>query len=529
MSLNYTTTAQIGLPLNTPYVHPQHGVVFNNPIPTNSWNILTECDTYKLTHTYDGNNETLINTYAWIGARKGKSGPNFQVAVGQQHIAATIASYRVTKEQVDEIEEISNQHLGPNVFNRAPFDTIVSNGGYIPMRIWAVPEGTIIPRGVASIIVESTTVPEIVPFLEAHLQRIWYPTSVATRTTEYRMVVHKYLNKTTCPKVASACFPFRIHDFGVRSCATNEQSEIGGLAALEAGNYGTDNIPALCYAMKLMPDINPDTMKPKMPAFSVPAGEHNVAFSRGEDDEMIPLEIALDKYPTGFLSWPIDSFDSERFVDRLTMPGDLRNRLMTRDGKFVFRPDSSWKLGMPHAETVVELFKCITKNLSDLTPETGGIKVNSKGYFVLPDWLGVIYGDSVTVDDVTDIYNLMTNDTNKWSAENIVFGVGGNLLQNTVTRGWLDFAMKCSQQIYRSDITGEQIVRNVGKNTPGKVSPVGRLKVIERDGKFTMVAEDDGIESNIMKCYYEDGNLYNFESLQTIRDRVASYTKFTFE
>jgi nicotinamide phosphoribosyltransferase len=285
--------------------------------------------------------------------------------------------------------------------------------------------------------------------------------------------------------------------------------------------------------MKLVPDIDDATGKPKMPAFSVPAGEHNVAFSRGEDGEMVPVEIALDKYPTGFLSWPIDTYDTLRFVDRVTQPGALRDRLMARKGKFVLRPDSPVLNAdgskMNHAQTNAAIFARVKANLSDLTPETGGIKVNAKGYFVLPDWLGVIYGDSVTVDDVEDIYALLTDDTNKWSAENIVFGVGGNLLQNNVTRGWLDFAMKCSQQTYLNDATGELLVLDVGKKTPGKVSPVGRQKVITRDGKIKMVPEADGPETNMMVCYYEDGLLYNFEPLQVIRDRVASYTGFTFD
>ena len=211
----------------------------------------------------------------------------------------------------------------------------------------------------------------------------------------------------------------------------------------------------------------------------------------------------------------------------MVKPGEYRDLLMARDGKFVFRPDSPWERGMSHAETVLACFKCIELNLSDLNPENGGIKVNKKGFLVLPDWLGIIYGDSVTVNDVNDIYSLITR--HNWSAENIVFGVGGNLLQNNITRGLLDFAMKCSQQTYLDIETGETKVMDVGKKTPGKESPTGRFKVIQRDGKIQMVSEDDGPEPNMMIRYYEDGEIFNFEPLQIIRDRVASYTNFNFE
>lgn len=492
-------------------------------------NLGLQTDSYKLTHIYGNKNLQLTKTYAWIGGRKGTNGPDYQVAVGQQHIAATIKSFKLTTKDVDVMDMISTEHLGPGIFNRTPFDKIVENGGYIPMKIYAVPEGTIVPRGVAIMIVESTSAPELVPFLEAHLQRIWYPTSVATRTTEFRNVVHKFLLMTTEPEKAKQIFPFCIHDFGTRACSTNEQSEIGGLAALEAGILGSDNLPAIMYAMRLMPDIEigASSDKIKIPAYSVAAGEHNVAFSFGELKEMEPVETALEKYKKGIVSWPIDSFNSQRFVESMVKPGKYRDLLMARDGKFVFRPDSPWEKGMSHAETVFACLKCIELNLSDLDPTNGGIKINAKGYAVLPDWLGIIYGDSVTVNDVYDIYSLITQ--HNWSAENIVFGVGGNLLQNNITRGWLDFAMKCSQQTYLDIETGEIKVMDVGKKTPGKESPTGRFKVIQRDGKIQMVSENDGPEPNMMIRYYEDGEIFNFEPLQTIRDRVASYTNFNFD
>jgi len=510
-----------------------YGPEFPNPLPDTTDNILEETDSYKPSHIYNGKGKTLIHIYAWIGSRVGKDGPDFQVAVGQQHIAATIASYRLTKEHVDSMVETCAAHFGVPTFNRDPYDKIVAAGGRIPMRILAVPEGTVLPRGVACIVIESTACPEIVPFLEAHLQRIWYSTAVATRTIEYRIKAFNYLKKTTEAATATACFPFRIHDFGVRACASKEQAKIGGLAALEVGNLGTDNIPALKYAQLLMPDIDPSTGKPKMPAFSVPAGEHNVAYSRGEEFEMEPVEIALDSHD-GLISWPIDTYNTLRFVDRATQPGPFRDRLMARSrGKFILRPDSpildASGAKMDHANTIVSIFERIRANLSDLTPTTGGIRINSRGYFVLPDWLGMIYGDSVTVIDVENIYALMTAEPSKWSAENIVFGVGGNLLQNTITRGWLDFAMKTSQQVYHDDATGHTIVMDVGKKTPGKESPVGRQKVINRGGRIMMVPEADGPEPNMMVCYYEDGHLFNFESLDTIRRRVASQMGFNFD
>jgi nicotinamide phosphoribosyltransferase len=518
-------------------VHGPNGREFPNPFPPSDKNPGLISDSYKLTHEYDGNGETLVGTYAHITPRVGKSGPDKVVAVGQMHIASFMASLVVKPENLPEIKDFCDAHFGPGVYRGAMWEKIVADGGKIPMRIKAVPEGTVVPRGTAIMIIESTSVPEAVPFFEAQLQRIWYPTSVATRATEYRTIVKKWLDNTVNRDLIPLIFSSRVHDFGARATTAEGAAEVGGMAAIEAGVGGSDTVAGVVHVMKLMPDIDPATGKAKMPAFSVRAGEHNVAMSRGEDGEMIPFEIALEKAPTGLLSWPIDTYGTLAFVDKVTQPGALRDRLMARaaygasQGVLTFtvlRPDSPVLAAdgskMSHAQTLCAIFARIRANLADLTPETGGLTVNSLGYSVLPSWLKVIYGDSVTTEDVEDIYSQLA--ANGWSAENLVFGVGGNLLQNGVTRGWLDFAMKCSQQTYRNDATGELVVRNVGKKTPGKVSPVGRQKVITRDGVVMMVPEGDGPELDMMVVYYEDGRLYNFEPLQTVRDRVTAGVGF---
>ena len=506
-----------------------YGPEFSNPIPENPVNPGTLVDSYKLTHLFKGRGFTLFLTYAHITPRNNGKGPSYAVAVGQQHIAATMASFTIRPEFGRQLASFSEKHhFMPGVFDHSMFDRIAAAGGKIPMRIRGVPEGTVVPRGVPVLIVESTTEAQAVPFFEAQLQRIWYPTSVATRATEYRTVVNEFLQLTVDPELIEVIRPYTIHEMGARGTPSEDSAKIGGLAAREAGIGGTDTHAGMFYAMELMPDIDPATGTPIVPAASVPAGEHNVAMSWGESGESIPFENTLDRYPTGLLSWPIDTFDSLRFVDSVTKPGALRSRLMARKGKLVLRPDSPLVhpsgRKMTHGETIRAIFARVRENLSDLDASTGGIKTNKRGFLVFPDWLGCIYGDSLTTDDVRDIYTSILADN--WSAQNMVFGVGGNLLQRNIERGTLDFAMKCSQQVYRNDATGELEVRDVGKKTPGKVSPVGRFKVVLREGRHQMVAEDDGPEPDIMVTYYEDGKLYNFEPLATIRARVKAGVGF---
>jgi len=519
--MNTTNNSVSNSNFSSPY-----GPEFSNPIPNSSLNPILMSDSYKISQQdmYDSNGHTLVGSYAHITPRANGKGPDYVIAVGQQHIAATIASLTVLYEHIREAHDFSSAHFGPGVFDTSMFERIALNGGKIPFRIRGVREGVKLPRGVSPFIVESTSEPKAVAYFEAQLQRIWYLMTVATRATEYRVIVDEFLRLTVDLELIELIRPYTIHDFGARSTTSEESAKIGGLAALEAGIGGSDTLAGMLYAMQLMPDLDPTTGKPMMPAVSVPAGEHNVAMSWGEEKELVPFEHAVDRYPTGILSWPIDTYDTLRFVDSVTKPGTLRSRLMARKGKLVLRPDSPLVhpsgRKMTHGETIRAIFARVRENLSDLDASTGGLKTNGKGFLVFPDWLGCIYGDSVTTEDVRDIYTNLVADN--WSAQNIVFGVGGNLLQKGIERGTLDFAMKCSQQVYRNDATGELDVRDVGKKTPGKVSPVGRFKVVLREGRYQMVAEDDGPEPDIMVTYYEDGKLYNFDSLATIRARVRA-------
>ena len=70
-----------------------------------------------------------------------------------------------------------------------------------------------------------------------------------------------------------------------------------------------------------------------------------------------------------------------------------------------------------------------------------GSRYNSKGYRVLPDCIRVIQGDGVNLESIAAILEALK--IRKISAENIAFGMGGELLQK-VNRDTQKFAMKAS-------------------------------------------------------------------------------------
>ena len=75
---------------------------------------------------------------------------------------------------------------------------------------------------------------------------------------------------------------------------------------------------------------------------------------------------------------------------------------------------------------------------------------NSKGYKVLPPYLRVIQGDGISYESLGEILEAMKDAG--WSADNIVFGSGGALLQK-MDRDTQKCAFKCSQVI----VNGEEV------------------------------------------------------------------------
>lgn len=136
--------------------------------------------------------------------------------------------------------------------------------------------------------------------------------------------------------------------------------------------------------------------------------------------------------------------------------------------------------------------------------EKFGFTVNSKGYKVLPDYLRVLQGDGINVDSLPVIlYNCMKAG---WSAENLVFGMGGGLLQQ-VNRDTLRYAMKCSEVTISNH---HHDVKKDPKTDPTKASKAGELAVI-RDGLGELKAvrrwQTTMKNNDLMKVRYLDGEL----------------------
>jgi nicotinamide phosphoribosyltransferase len=169
---------------------------------------------------------------------------------------------------VDEAETLLNAHFGnKEVFNREGWEYIVNElDGRIPIRVRAVPEGSVVPVKNALFTVESTDerVPWVANYFEACLVQVWYPMTVCTNSYAQKMLLKNYTDRNSDEPDKMR---FQLHDFGCRGASSRETAGIGGCAHL-VNFEGTDTLEALSIARKY---YGPENL---IAGFSIPASEH---------------------------------------------------------------------------------------------------------------------------------------------------------------------------------------------------------------------------------------------------------------
>ena len=154
-------------------------------------NILLLADAYKYSHhkLYYPGTSTI---YSYMESRGGQF--NETVFYGLQYfLKHYLEGAVITKEKIDEAAAFLPQVFGRNdVFDRSKFDQILNKyGGRLPVRIKAVPEGSVIPVNNVMMTIENTD-PDcfwLSNFLETLLMQVWYPSTVATLSREIRKIV----------------------------------------------------------------------------------------------------------------------------------------------------------------------------------------------------------------------------------------------------------------------------------------------------------------------------------------------------
>lgn len=409
--------------------------------------------------------------------------------------------------------------------------------GYLPIKIKALPEGSRVNIKVPMFTIENTH-PDffwVTNYLEtATSAESWKACTTATIAYEYRKIMEKWAVDTGAPLDFVG---FQCHDFSMRG--------VGGIhdaAANSAGHMlsfvGSDVIPAIDYLEEY---YNADAEK-ELIGTSVPATEHSVMSMGYTESEVATYRRLLTEvYPSGLVSIVSDTVDYWNVITKIVpqLKEEILNRQPNAFGmaKFVVRPDSgdpvriicgydenevypngdgSFTVAGEHGYGV-SLSDVEVKGSIQCLWDTFGGTITDKGYKVLHERIGLIYGDSITLERAEEIQKRLAK--KGFASCNVVFGVGSYTYQYA-TRDSFGFAMKSTYgeindqpvEIFKDPVTDSGV----------KKSAKGLLSVSKWEDDFILQDQctRNQEEYSLMEVVFEDGKLMRDESLSQIRARL---------
>ncbi|HYF68710.1 MAG TPA: nicotinate phosphoribosyltransferase [Ohtaekwangia sp.] len=464
-------------------------------------NLLLLADAYKYAH-HKLYIPGTTKIYSYLESRGGVF-PETVFYGLQYFLKAYLEGKAFTQDDIDEADETLTAVFGrKDVFNKVIFEYILKvHNGKLPVRIKAVPEGSVVPVHNVLMTIENTD-PKcywLTNFLETLLMQVWYPSTVATLSREVRKVVEQYFEATVDDNAKSA-IDFVLNDFGFRGVSSVESAALGGSAHL-INFMGSDTVYASTFARKYY-------NAQKVYGLSVPATEHSIMTLLGKKEESRIFQHVLNSYPEGIIACVSDSYDIFNAVANL-WGTEFKQQILDRKGTLVIRPDS----GDP-VKTLAKVFEILFAKF--------GFSVNSKGYKLLPPQVRVIQGDGIDISSIPLIYGSLKQ--NRISAENLVLGMGGALLQK-VNRDTQKFALKCSY----AEINGDWV--NVKKqpvelNADGelvksfKTSKAGKLKLVKVADRYQTTDVYSNHYDDELQTVFENGTITKQHSFEQVRERA---------
>jgi len=469
---------------------------------------------------------------------------------------------------IDQIVSKLKRRMGPD-YDTTHFEELHSLG-YLPIVIKSLPEGSVVDMKIPVMTVYNTLPDQqfavfwVTNFLETALSNeLWPTTTVASIAYEYRKLLERYAAKTGSPKDFVL---WQGHDFSYRG--------VEGLMAafMNFGHLtsflGTDTIPAIDYAEEYYDGLN------TFVGGSVYATEHSVMCAGGKESEIDTYRrIMSEVHPTGVVSIVSDTWDFWKVVGGPdSIAAQLKDVIMNRQpdaiglNKVVFRPDSGDPVEilcgikyteldsgaeLPHWTDLEEILVDFVKigdtyheifwdyddygdvqgysldktNHTDYSAKGAveclwdifGGTITETGHKLLDCHVGLIYGDSITLDRANKI--LKNLEAKGFASANVVFGIGSYTYQYN-TRDTFGFAMKATWAL----IDGEdhELFKDPVTDSGVKKSAKGLLRVELEDGKFVLYDQQNEFGEMLgeLQPVFINGNLVNETSLEKIREKV---------
>ncbi len=288
-----------------------------------------------------------------------------------------------------------------------------------------------------------------------------------------------------------------------------EAAAIGGAAHL-IHFEGTDNLPAIQLIEDYYGSVG------KYIGGSVWATEHSVAtvWGPGEGEYNYVKAQLTRANPNAPVSIVIDSYDADNFMKNVITRPDVKELIINRPGRTIFRPDSG--------DPLTNVCK-----YSEILGNSFGYNLNRKGYKVINHNIGLIQGDGMTEKSIPEIYREYIK--TGWSAENFVTGSGGGLLVEGLTRDTDRWAIKVSHV----EIDGEPVnVSKAPQSDMTKMSKPGKLKLAEVNKRFSTISSANTTPAmfnsyiDSLETVFENGQLLRDQSWEDVRKTALYYSKF---
>lgn len=405
-----------------------------------------------------------------------------------------------------------NAYLGPDAIDYDHVEAL-HDLGYLPIEIKALPEGTEVPIRVPMFTIKNT-MPEffwITNFLETILSCvIWMPCTSATIARQYRKILDEFAIKTGGDL---DLVNWQGHDFSFRGMAGLEAAMMSGAGHLLSFT-GTDTIPAIDFLETYYhADVNQEIV-----GGSVSATEHSVMCMGTQDDEVGTFRrLITEIYPAGIVSIVSDTWDYWKVITEYIPI--LKSEILAREGKVVIRPDSGDPVKIICGDPDAKPGTPEHKGSVECMWEIFGGTITEKGYKLLDQHIGLIYGDSITIERCTAICQQL--EAKGFASTNVVFGIGSYTYQY-VTRDTFGFAMKATYG--EVDGVGRPIFKDPKTDSGTKKSAKGMIQLFEdENGEIAMkeMATKEEEATGLLETVYKDGQIIKEVTLSEIRRRLA--------
>jgi len=256
---------------------------------------------------------------------------------------------------------------------------------------------------------------------------------------------------------------------------------------------------------------------------SVPATEHSVMCMGQKDNELATFKRLINNlYPSGIVSIVSDTWDFWKVINDYTkvLKHDILNRKPNALGlaKVVFRPDSGDPVkvicGDPEAPLDSPEYKGATECLWDIFGGT----TTEKGYKILNERIGLIYGDSITLERAQAILKALK--AKGFASTNIVFGIGSYTYQY-ITRDTFGFAIKATW----GQVNGEEreVFKDPITDKGDKKSAAGLLRVERTNNGFELFDRQTSLQEQqgALDVVFDNGKLMKEVSFADIKARLA--------